>query len=234
MKKYFYFWEKVDWYSVRVLNERENRAWAWIMFLFWIIAFISGCLSWNFFTTKIIVIIFFLDLFIRVIINPKYSPLLILWRFIVWNQKPEYVWASQKRFAWTLWLIIATIMIFLLVLNNIINPLTIILCFICLILLFFETSFWICIWCIIYNFFNKEKAKMCPWWVCEVKKKEDIQKIDIIQIIVLILISVLIYFITNLDFLKNSNIYWNSLEPINNSWESLPWVINNCFKSCGR
>jgi hypothetical protein len=35
---------------------------------------------------------------IRVYINPKYSPLLILGGFIVRNQKPEYVGAKQKKF----------------------------------------------------------------------------------------------------------------------------------------
>ena len=115
MKEIFNFWEKVDWYDIKVLNDRELRAWAWILFLFVIIAFMNAWILWNFYYIKIVIIIFFIDFFIRVLINPKFSPSLIIWRLIVRNQKPEYVWAIQKKFAWWLGLILAIIMIFTLI-----------------------------------------------------------------------------------------------------------------------
>ena len=48
------------------------------------------------------IIVFLTDLIIRVFINPRFSPSLIIGRFIVRNQVPEYVGAQQKKFAWIL------------------------------------------------------------------------------------------------------------------------------------
>ena len=45
-------------------------------------------------------------------------------------------------------------------------------CSICLTLLFFETAFGICIGCKIYNLFNKEKAQLCPGGVCEIPAEQ--------------------------------------------------------------
>jgi len=211
MKKIFYFWEKVDWYDIRVLNEREIRAWAWILFLFAIIAFMNAWLLWSFYYIKIVVILFFIDFFIRVLINPKFSPSLIIWRLIVKNQKPEYVWAIQKKFAWWLGLIMVILMIYTLVINHIIWPLNMILCVTCLILLFFESVFWICFWCKMYNLFSKNKAQLCPGWSCKVVKKEDIQKVNIYQILVLILFCIFTYF--SFWFISN----WNTEKTIENT-----------------
>jgi Domain of unknown function (DUF4395) len=58
------------------------------------------------------------------------------------------------------------------VLNNVIGPINLIVCAICLTLLFFETSFGICIGCKVYNFFNKEKAQLCPGGVCEMPAEQ--------------------------------------------------------------
>lgn len=197
MKNIFSFWEKVKWYDVRVLNEREVRASAWILFLFAIIAFMNSWLLWDFIPTKIFVVVFMLDFFIRIFINPKFSPTLILARFIVSNQKVEYVWAFQKRFAWGIGFILAITMFYLVVLNNIVWPLNLFVCVSCLILLGFEAFFGICIWCKVYNLLNKEKSKLCPGWACEIIKKEKIQKIWFLQSIIFILFIWFIIFISN-------------------------------------
>jgi hypothetical protein len=42
---------------------------------------------------------FLTDFIIRVFVNPKFSPTLIIGRLIVSNQVPEYVGAPQKKFA---------------------------------------------------------------------------------------------------------------------------------------
>lgn len=237
MNKYFYFWENVDGFDIRVLNEREARAWAWIIFVVALVSFLSSCLTWNFFPAKIVVILFLIDFFIRVIINPKFAPTLILGRLFVWDQTPEYVWAAQKRFAWALGLILAIFMFFTLVINNIINPLTMLACILCLFLLFFETAFGICLGCKIYNLFHKEKAKLCPGGVCEIKQKEEIQKVNMIQIVVLILFLVIIYLIINLDFLKSKNPIMpnskNQMHIQNQTWSIFIWV-KNCMNNCNK
>ncbi len=187
MKHIFYFGEKLKGFDIRVLNEREVRASAGILFFFAMIAFLNAWLVGNFYVTKIFVIAFLIDFSIRIFVNPKYSPSLIIGRFAVRNQKPEYVGAPQKRFAWAIGFILAITMFYLVVLNNIIGPTNLFVCLACLILLFFETSFGICIGCKIYNLFHKEEAKLCPGGTCEVHKKENIQKIDILQMSIAIL-----------------------------------------------
>jgi len=49
---------------------------------------------------KYVVVMFLTDFIIRVFVNPRYSPTLIMGRLIVRNQIPEYVGAPQKKFAW--------------------------------------------------------------------------------------------------------------------------------------
>ena len=100
IKNIFYFGEKIKEFDVRVLNEREVRASAGILFCFAMIAFMNAWLIGNFNILKIFIITFLIDFFIRIFINPKYSPSIILGRIMVRNQKPEYVGAPQKRCAW--------------------------------------------------------------------------------------------------------------------------------------
>ncbi len=162
-------------YPVRVINEREARAGAGILFFLALIAFMNAWLSGDFAPTKLVVVGFFADFFIRVLINPRYSSSLVLGRIAVRNQIPEYVGAPQKRFAWAIGLALATAMLYLVVFKNIKGPINMLTCSLCLLLLFFETAFGICIGCKLYNLFNKEQAQLCPGGVCEVKDRQPIQ-----------------------------------------------------------
>lgn len=205
MEKIINFGEKVKNYDEKVFNEREIRASAGVLFLFGFIGFIQVMFNGNFFETKIFIIMFMVDFFIRLFINPKYSPSLIIGRFFVKNQEPEYVGAIQKRFAWGLGFILSIIMFFLLVINNIIGPLNFLICILCLVLLFFESVFGICFGCYTYNLFNKNKAKLCPGNTCNIKKKSKIQEISYVQILIVFLFIVLIFFISNLTILNSIN-----------------------------
>ena len=132
---------------------------------------------------------------IRIFVNPKFSPILIIGRFFVSNQKPEYAGAPQKKFAWSLGLGLASIMFVLVVILNISGPISFYICMTCLTLLFLETSFGICVGCKLYNLFNEEKAKLCPGGACEIIRKEEIQKINKEQIFVVFCFIVLIFLI---------------------------------------
>ena len=59
-------------------------------------------------------------------------------------------------------------------------------CMICLVLLYFEAVFGICIGCKIYNRFNKEEAQYCPGGVCEKEDRYECQKISLAQVAVLV------------------------------------------------
>jgi len=169
MSNIFEFGEQFDGYEVRVLNERAVRAAAGIVFFFAMIAFMNAWLTGNFQPTRVFVVGFLIDFTLRIFINPRYAPSLILGQWVVRKQQPEYVGAPQKRFAWAIGFVLALTMLYLVVLNNVIGPINLIVCSLCLILLFFETAFGICIGCKLYNLFNKEKAQLCPGAVCEVE-----------------------------------------------------------------
>lgn len=175
MKKVIQFGENVEGYNIPVLNEREIRASAGMLFLLMFIS-IQQAASGNFTMLKYAVIAFLTDFLIRVFINPKFSPLLILGRWIVRNQTPEYVGARQKKFAWKIGIALATIMLVLIVLVNSFSPITGLICFVCLIFLFFESVFGICLGCKMYPWFFKDKVQYCPGEVCDVKSRHEIQK----------------------------------------------------------
>jgi hypothetical protein len=166
--KIFQFGEQLPEYVVPVLDERAVRAGAGLLFLLAIVAFMNAWLTGNFQPTRVFVVAFLIDFTIRIFINPHYAPSLIVGQWMVRQQGPEWTGAPQKRFAWGIGFVLALTMLYLVVLNNVIGPINLVVCAICLILLFFETAFGICIGCKIYNLFNQEKAQLCPGGVCEV------------------------------------------------------------------
>lgn len=168
MSNLFEFGEQVKGYEVRVLNERAVRASAGILFLFAMIAFMNAWLMGNFQPTRVFVVAFLFDFTIRIFINPRYAPSIVIGQWIVRHQQPEYVGAPQKRFAWAIGFTLALAMLYLMVINHVIGPINLIVCGACLLLLFFESAFGICIGCKIYNLFNQDKAHLCPGGACEI------------------------------------------------------------------
>ena len=168
-------------YPVRVLNEREVRGAAGIMFFFALVAFMNAWTRGDFAPTQLTVMVFFVDFFIRVLINPRYAPTLVLARLLVCDQIPEFVGAAQKRFAWSIGLGLASLMMVLVVFNNVRGPINILTCALCLLLLFFESAFGICVGCKLYNLFHREQAQLCPGGVCEVKDRQPIQFVSAAQ-----------------------------------------------------
>jgi hypothetical protein len=196
------FGEDVEGYTIPVLNEREIRAGAGLLFLLMIISIMEAALKGNFTLLKYASILFLTDILIRVLINPKYSPVLILGRLIVRNQVPEYVGALQKKFAWIIGIILGMTIFIHLVVFNARGPVTGIVCLICLIFLFFETSFGICLGCKVYSWIYKEKAQYCPGEVCDIKSRQEIQKTSRAQII---LVFGFIAFIVLMVFIMHDN-----------------------------
>jgi hypothetical protein len=235
----FNFGEKVKGFEIRVLNEREVRAGAGILFFFAMLAFTSAWFTGNFYPTKLFVVAFLIDFFIRIFVNPRYAPSLILGRFVVNNQEPEYVGAPQKRFAWALGFGLGVIMFFLAVINNIMGPVNLLVCVICLLLLFLETSFGICLGCKMYNKFNKDKAKLCPGGSCEIKKRDSIQKITFRQIMVTVLFLVVIVSVGQSSLLKKnkegiiSDGFNNSTVIEENDWSPGSCAIPDWVKDIG-
>jgi hypothetical protein len=168
MRSVFEFGQQIDGYDVRVLDERAVRASAGILFFLAIISFMNAWLLGNFQPTRVFVVAFLVDFTIRIFVNPRLAPSLIVGKWMVRKQQPEYVGAPQKRFAWAIGFVLAVAMLYLVVLNNAIGPINLIVCAACLTLLFFETAFGICIGCKLYNLFSRGNAELCPGGVCEV------------------------------------------------------------------
>ena len=186
MSSVFQFGERVDGYSIPVVNEREVRAAAGILFLATFLSLMFIMFKLQFMPIKYVITLFLTDFLIRVFINPKFSPTLILGRLIVRNQVPEYVGAQQKKFAWGIGVLLAATMFVLMVLMNTYSIITGLICLVCLIFLFFEAAFGICLGCMVYPWIYKEKAQYCPGEVCDVKAKQDIQKTSWKQALVLV------------------------------------------------
>ena len=178
------FGENVEGYNFPVLNEREVRAAAGLLFLATFIAAMFVEFKNNFLPIKYVLTVFLCDFIIRVFISPKFSPTLIIGRLIVINQTPEYVGAQQKKFAWIIGVFLSATMFTLMVIVNSYSVITGVICIICLAFLFFESAFGICLGCLFYPLFHKEKAQRCPGEVCDRKGRQEIQKISGAQLIV--------------------------------------------------
>lgn len=202
MSKVFQFGENVPGYEIPVLNEREIRAAAGILFLATFISLMMILSKGNFIPIKYVITIFLTDFIIRVFVNPKYSPSLILGRLIVRNQVPEYVGAPQKKFAWAIGVALAGTMFILMVVMNTFSIITGLICLVCLIFLFFESAFGICLGCKFYPLFFKDKVQYCPGEVCDIKSRQEIQKTSGAQLLILL---ALVLYIMGLTFAFHEN-----------------------------
>jgi hypothetical protein len=193
MNKIIQFGENVSGYNIPVLNEREVRASAGILFLATFTSLMLIIFKNNFLPIKYVITLFFTDFIIRVFVSPRLSPTLIIGRLIVGNQSPEYVGALQKKFAWVIGVALSGIMFILMVVVNSYSPITGIICLVCLVFLFFESAFGICLGCKFYSIFHKEKTQYCPGEICDTKSRQDIQRTSWVQLLVVFLFVACIF-----------------------------------------
>jgi hypothetical protein len=198
MSKIIQFGEQVEGYNIPVLNEREIRAAAGILFLATFLSLMFIIFRNNFLPIKYVITVFAADFIIRVFVNPKFSPTLIIGRLIVGRQVPEYVGAQQKKFAWIIGIVLSVTMFIFMVVINSYSPITGIICLICLVFLFFESAFGICLGCKFYPLFFKEKVQLCPGEVCDKRSKQPIQKTSAAQLLVVFAFVVFVFFTARL------------------------------------
>ncbi|OYT16307.1 MAG: hypothetical protein B7C24_08490 [Bacteroidetes bacterium 4572_77] len=147
------FGEYTQGMGYKVVDERKMRGSAGIMLLLGLIAFINAFILQNYIVIPYIAGFLMLNFMIGIFINPKYAPTLLLSSVMVRKQSPLPIGAIQKKFAWSLGLILSTVIfvlsLFLLGDFAYFQPVCI-LCIICLALLYLETSFGICVGCKFY------------------------------------------------------------------------------------
>lgn len=159
-----------------VLNERAIRAGAGMMFALGLFAFFQAFYLREFMYIQIFVVIFFIDFLMKVIVGTKFSPISQLANLIVHKQTPEYVGAIQKRFAWSIGLVLSGTMLVLLFGFEIQGLPNLIICGVCLTFMFMESAFGICVGCKIYSLFLRlgilptpEYKPACPGNVCAIE-----------------------------------------------------------------
>jgi len=134
-----------------VLNERAIRAGAGIVFLFGIFAFFQAFYLREFMYVEWLVVFVWFDFLMKAVVGTAFSPVSLLANWIVRKQTPDYVGAVQKRFAWSIGLTLATIMMVLIFGFGIMGLPNLVICGVCLTFMFMESAFGICVGCKIYN-----------------------------------------------------------------------------------
>jgi hypothetical protein len=175
MARLIEFGERLQGYPVPVLNERAVRAGAGLLFLFAMVAFMNAWLLGNFQPTRVFVVAFLIDFTLRLFINPRYAPSLIVGQWLVRKQQPEWTGAPQKRFAWGIGFVLAALMFWLVGVQQVVGPVNILVCALCLGLLFFEAAFGICLGCKVYERVVRKPPELCPGGVCAVEPDPRVQ-----------------------------------------------------------
>jgi len=188
---FFNFGETIDGFDYKVINEREARASAGIMFLVGLLSMFSVFMLRTIFWAELFSITFILEFFIRTIISPKYAPYMLIGGLIVSNQQPDWVAAKPKQFAWFLGLILGLIMTFYIVTDKI-SLVRLAICWLCLFLMYVESVFGICLGCMLYKAFNKTPEN-CPGGVCETDKKTPFSKRKYVYLLGFIILFFLLY-----------------------------------------
>ncbi len=159
-----------------VLNERAIRAGAGMVFALGFFAFFQAFYLREFIFIQVLVVVLFVDFFMKVIVGTRYSPVSIVANWIVRGQQPEYVGAIQKRFAWSIGLVLASTMIVLIYGFGIMGLPNLIICGVCLTFMFMESAFGICVGCKLYGFLlsvgllkTPEHRPVCPGNVCAIE-----------------------------------------------------------------
>lgn len=210
MNRIFVFGERLEGYTVLVLNEHAVRAAAGILLMFAMIAFMNAWLLGNFQPTRVFVVAFLIDFALRIFVNPRYSPSLVLGQWLVHKQQPEWVGAPQKRFAWAIGFALASGMFYLLVLNQVIGPINIVVCAACITLMFFESAFGSFIGCKLYSWIRPGQAQLCPGGVCELAPDPAIQ-IRLSQGVALALFIVAVAGVANMVYQNPPNMHVRNL-----------------------
>jgi len=158
-----------------VVNEREVRAVAGLMFAIGISTLWFVVIGGYYNLLYFIVPLFFLEFLLKVLLGPNLSIFRPLILPLLKKQKPEYVGAIQKRFAWSVGLLMAGAMMVLVSFGITgVAPLTI--CGICLFFMWLESSLGVCAGCNMYSFLLKKRIikepeykPACAAGVCEIQ-----------------------------------------------------------------
>ena len=162
-----------------VVNEREVRAVAGLMFAIGLMTLMHSFYTKDMSVVTVVVPVFFTEFFLKVCKGPSWSFLAYLVRPLINNQRPEYVGAIQKRFAWTLGLVFSAAVMFVLFGMQVRGVVPLSMCATCLVLMWLESAAGVCVGCTIYRWLIDKSIlpkpallPACPGGVCELPAKK--------------------------------------------------------------
>jgi len=161
----FSFGEVSQERGYKVLDERTMRGSAGVMLLLAVIAFINGFILKNYIAIPLLVGFMALNFAIGLFINPRFSPTVLIARLMTWRQSDLPIGAIQKKFAWSLGLFLTTtifVLSFFLLKNDAFFDPVCMLCVLCLLFLYLESAFGICVGCQIYHLALRWKLIKAP------------------------------------------------------------------------
>lgn len=145
-----------------VMNERAVRATAGLLLIATAVAFSQAYFLGNFMPLKIITPVLFIDFAIRVLTGlAPLSPFGVLGSLLVRNQKPEWVGAMQKKFAWSLGTGVALLMT-VITNMNITGALPLTFCTICMALMWMEAALGVCVGCWMFQWLVRKRVLEAP------------------------------------------------------------------------
>lgn len=159
-----------------VVNERAIRATAGLMFVIGLTTFFLVRLMGSYTPLYITVPLFWLDFLLKTMVGPEWSIFGVPGRWLVRKQKPEWVGAVQKRFAWGIGLVFASTMIVVALFMGVRGWIPLSICMTCLTFMWLESAAGICVGCGIYKWLLTKKLipqpevqPVCPGGVCTIK-----------------------------------------------------------------
>lgn len=149
-----------------MVNERSVRASAGILFLLGFSA-----LSVAFFTgdsqpLQGFAIIFLLEMGIRLGLDHRFSPSMIVGALATRTQRPEWVSLEPKKWAWGLGFALALSTCLAVGWGNLDATVMMIACSVCLALLFAESALGICVGCYLFTLVRRKQPQHCAGDTC--------------------------------------------------------------------
>ncbi|MDF2576378.1 MAG: uncharacterized protein K0S05_3290 [Agromyces sp.] len=158
--------EYVEGIDVPVVNERAVRASAGLLFLFGIIAVVTGALTGELQLLRAFGMTFLFDMSMRLFVGTRYTPSLVIGSLVVRRQRPEWVGARPKKLAWVIGLVLAFVSCTAMGFLGVAPEIQLAMCSVCLSLLFIESAFGICVGCELQRRFSREKPQLCAGDTC--------------------------------------------------------------------
>lgn len=162
-----------------LVNERAVRGSAGTLLAFGAAGFALAFFRGETQFAQSFILYFVLDLGLRVSAGPQWSPTMIAAAIITRKQTPEWVGLAQKEVAWWLGIALATLTCLLYGSLGADLQIVLALCGVCLLFLFLESSFGICIGCMLAPIIIPKAPRLCSGDSC-IRQERD-QKVTTVK-----------------------------------------------------